>query len=499
MVAAGVVVAAGVAATIPDTLVGVFYDDGIYAALARNLAEGGGYRVPYLPGQPPGVHYPFGYPAFLALLWLAWPSFPDNVVLLRGANAVLLGAFAALTTGYLGSRIAVPRWLTMLAVCAACLSVPMLAVATVLFAEPLFLALAAGALWCADASGEREGRTGWVLAVTAGLLAGASQLTRSIGAAVVFGVVVALLLSRRPQRAVVAFALALACVIPWALWTAAHQGATDSAIAANYGTYGQLLEQGGSGLLSPASLVAMARPLAALALPRLGTATVALGVIALVVLAAGWWELGRRARAAQLMLPCYLAVVMTWPYGPDRFLWAIVPWLAPVFALGVWRLWQLEGAPRSRAALRAVTAAAAVAVAAGYASSQWTGIRAGGATAAQREISDSFREVLPWIREQTGSSAVIATEDEALVWLYTGRRAVPSYVWRARGRTAESLGPDSLRAWLDRSGATHLMLMGPGSDAAPTIDALLQRHPGYLRVVRSWPWPILAFEIQRGV
>jgi len=93
---------------------------------------------------------------------------------------------------------------------------------------------------------------------------------------------------------------------------------------------------------------------------------------------------------------------------------------------------------------------------------------------------------------------VIATEDEALVWLYTGRMAVPSYLWRVRGRESESLGPDSLRAWLDRSGATHLVLTGTGSEAAPTINALLGSRPGYLRVARVWPGGIFAFAIARA-
>ena len=78
---AGLVAAAVAAALMPRALVGVFYDDGIYVALARSLAEGHGYHLLYLPGAPAAVHYPPLYPAFLALLWRVWPSFPDNVVL----------------------------------------------------------------------------------------------------------------------------------------------------------------------------------------------------------------------------------------------------------------------------------------------------------------------------------------------------------------------------------------------------------------------------------
>ena len=84
-----------------------------------------------------------------------------------------------------------------------------------------------------------------------------------------------------------------------------------------------------------------------------------------------------------------------------------------------------------------------------------------------------------------------------MLWLYTGRRAVPNYVWRHRGRGAESLGPDSLRAWFDRAGVTAAVLTGPGSDAAATMNDVLSRFPGYLRVARVWPGSVLAFTVNR--
>jgi hypothetical protein len=106
--------------------------------------------------------------------------------------------------------------------------------------------------------------------------------------------------------------------------------------------------------------------------------------------------------------------------------------------------------------------------------------------------------LLPWIQARTEPEAVIASEDEALLWLYTGRRAVPNYVWRVRGRSAEALGPDSLRAWLERSHADYLVLTGPGSDPARMVDALIGRRPGYLQMVQVWAGPMFAFRVHHG-
>ena len=46
------------------------------------------------------------------------------------------------------------------------------------------------------------------------------------------------------------------------------------------------------------------------------------------------------------------------------------------------------------------------------------------------------------------------------------------------------------------AGVTHVLLTGPRSDAAPTLNQLLAR-PGYLRLVHVWPGSVLAFAVDR--
>jgi hypothetical protein len=500
MLAAALATGGIVAAVMPRALVGVFYDDGIYLALARSLAEGHGYHLMYLPGSPATVHYPFGYPAFLAALWRLWPRFPDNVVLFRAANVVLMAVFAALSAGHIGARVAGRRWAGALLVMLAATAIPLVTVATVLFAEPLFLALAAGACWLAESACGAEGRRGILVAALAGALAGASALTRSIGIAVIAGIVATLLAARRPRAALAAGSVAALLLAPWSIWVAAHHAQLDPAIAANYGTYGDLLRQSGWAWLSPASLGDLGRPLGVIALPSAALLRAVLALPALALLLAGIVTLVREMPSLGWTLACYLGIVLVWPYGPDRFLWAALPWLALAFALGVQATWRraARASGRPRAALRAVAVVGALAVASGYGSFQVRGYSHGWATSTQRGISATMSTVLPWIRQATDTTAVIAGEDEALLWLYTGRRAVPNYLWRVRGRGAESLGADSLHAWLERTGATYLVLTGPRSDAATTIDALIGLRPGYLRLIQVWPGPMYAFRIQHG-
>lgn len=497
-VVAGVVVATVILLVMPwHALVGVFYDDGIYLALARSLVSGGGYHLPYLPGAPAGVHYPFAYPAFLAALWKLWPAFPDNVRLMRGANAVFMGVAAALMTAHLAARVALPRWLTALVIVLAATAVPMVAVATVLFSEPLFLVFAAAACWAADAAVSSEGGRAMKLATLAGILAGTATETRSIGVTVIGGIVLAFAVRRRWKEAAAAAIPAALLVLPWVIWSSAHHAGVDPLIASNYGTYGDLLRQNGTGFLTGQSFLEVARPLAAIALPPMPEIfRVILGLNALLVLFAGFVALTQVAPSVGWMLWCYLAIVAVWPYAPDRFIWGALPWIAVAFPLGLLQLGSTRSKIWGRTSPLSWVAACAVII--GFAIGQIRGYARGFATTTQVGISDTMNDILPWIRTATDSTAIIAGEDEALIWLYTGRRAVPSFVWRVTGRTGVSFGADSLHAWLERSGATHLILTGPGSEAAPTVDELLSRRPGYLELIRVWPGQLFAFRIHRG-
>jgi hypothetical protein len=494
-VLAGFVVFGVVGSQITPALAGVFYDDGIYLALAKALREGEGYRLAYLPGSPPGVHYPFGYPAFLALLWSFGPEFPATVSFFKWVNAAVFAAACGLLTWHLSARGRLPPAGAVVAVVLPAVSVPVVALATVLFAEPLFLLLLVCACIAASASVAAEGRRGWALAAAAGLLAGLAVLTRSIGVAVIGGTLLALLMARKRGPALLSAAIAAALVAPWVAWTVAHGSSIDPLIATNYGTYGVYAGQAGIGWLSAGSLLELLQPLGAVSLPPFAAAAALAAAVSLPLLAWGLVCLARRLPALGLTLLVYMAITAVWPYEPSRFVWAVLPLAGAAFAMG---LHDCHQRLTSRPALRLAVLAVAVVIGAGTALRAVTGHLRGAATATQLGISATMASVIDWAREATDPGDVIASEDEAMLWLYAGRKAVPNFLWKVTGRGGVSLGPDSLRAWLDRSGANWLVLTGPGSDAAADVDALLGRDPGYLRLVRMWPGRVMAFAVARG-
>jgi len=492
LVVAAVALAGGVVA-VNRLLVGVFYDDGLYAGLALALARGAGYVHPHLPGAPAAIHYPPLYPLVLAPLFGLLPldaaALAGKVLnLLLAATGAGLIAWHAVRVEVLGP--AAPRWLAPTVVAAAALAIPSLAMQAVLFAEPLFVVLLVLAVAWADLppAGWSPGRA----TLLAGAAAALALLTRSIGVAAGAGIVVFLFLVRGASfrllvRAAVPVALA---AVGWGAWLARHGAGLDPALALNYGSYGEVIRQTGLAAFG-VSAPDLPRPLAAITLgwvPSLPLFLVIAGA-ALAILIYGLILLCRRSSGGFTLLG-YLAILALWPYPPDRFLWAVLPWLALAWAAGAVALWR----GRMRIAVGVVAACLAVGYATyevrGYAHRWWEG--------AARDISDNFTELLPWVRTLP-ANAVVATDDEALVWLYSGRRAVPLYLYAYHGRNTVEPDPATHRAYLERQGVTHVLLGSPSGDAARELHALLVAYPHWLSGVQRWPGGRWAFAVTPDV
>jgi hypothetical protein len=466
--------------TLNDTLVGVFYDDGLYAGLARALGTGHGYVHLHLPGAPAAVHYPPLYPVLLAPLFGALPLSAAALaakilnLLLAAAAAGLVAWHAARTqvNSILGEGL--PRWLAPVIVAAAAISIPVLATQAVLFSEPLFAVLFAAAIIAADREPPRP--------VLAGTFAALALLTRSIAIAAGAGIVVSLLLVRRAHWRVAAQVAGpvIVAALGWGLWVFTHGRGIDPALALNYGGLGDVMSQTGLAAFG-ASVLDLPRPLGALTLAWLGVPIVyrIVGLAALAVGVYGLVLLTRRSAAGWSLIG-YLAILAVWPYPADRFLWVVLPWLALAWTAGAVAL------ARRQPRLRVVVLALAACIVVGYGLNEARGLAGGWWGTTARGISANLRELLPAIAA-VPDSAVVASDDEALVWLYTGRKAVPFYLWSRRGREVVEPTPAEHRAYLERQGVTHVLLTGRGSGSDRELDALLGTYRGWLVVTRVWP------------
>ncbi len=483
---AGVAVALGALAVgalaLNRSLVGGFYDDGLYAVLARSLATGHGYSYLHLPGAPAAIHFPPLYPLVLTPLFGLLPLNAAVLAakvlnLLLAASAAGLVAWHAVRTDLLGPGV--PRWIAPAVVLAAALAIPVLTVQSVLFAEPLFAVLLAVTVVLGDRPPPQLAPVS--AAAAAGVAAALTLLTRTIGIAVGLGVVAFLLVVRRvsPRQAMAAAAPVFLAGLLWGWWTVTHRQAVDPALAINYGSYGEVLRQTGLGALG-GGLRDLPRPLAAVTLSWL-PGRLLYWLAALPALGVGVYGLATLCRRSCIgfALAGYLAILAVWPFAPDRFLWAVLPWLGLVWAVGATTLWRFV---RLHLPLLVLTGVLAV----GFAIYEVMGFARHGYAGQAADISANFRELLPGI-EELPSRAVLATDDEALVWLYAGRTAVPFYLYGYNGAAVVEPTPADQRAYLERQGVTHILLASPQSPSARELRALIAAYPGWLVPMHGWP------------
>jgi len=462
-------------------LVGGFYDDGLYAGIALALARGLSFVHPHLPGTPAVVHYPPLYPLMLAPLFGAFPV-PVAAYLGKVLNLVLaalsagLIAWHAARTRLLGDDA--PAWVAPVVVATAAIAIPVLATQAVLFSEPLFALLLAAAVILADAPPAWATPSG--SAALAGLAAAFALLTRSIGVAAGAGIVLFLLHARRaPLRVALGAAAPVAVASAgWAWWLLRHRGGIDFALAMNYGSYVETVHQAGLGVFWPATRDLL-RPLGNLTLGWLPWAPLYYVCAAAAVAVGGYGLYGLvRRSAVAWTLACYFLILMVWPFPSDRFLWGVLPWLALVWVSGAIAV---RRHPRLR--LSVVLLSATMGLGYGLIEVQGLAGRWWGTTA--QRISSNFSELLPRL-DSLPPDAVLATDDEALVWLYTRRTTVPFYLYSYRSRTETRPTPAEQRSYLERQGVTHILLSGFGSGSDVELDALLGAYPGWLTVIYRW-------------
>lgn len=440
-----------------DALVGIFFDDGIYVVGAKALAEGQGYRNLHLPGAPPMVHYPILYPLFLSLWWRLWPQFPGNTVLLELTDSAAFGT-ALWIMGRHARRLPLPFWASLGLLALGVIAFPLLTTLGVRFSEPLFLALAGAAISLAD---RHPGGLG--TAASAGVLAGLATLCRSVGITVLAGVPVALWWTRRRKEAVVAAAAGVVLVVPWVLWTSRHYAEIDPLLA-NYTSYVQeAIQAGGKPILEGLALRAF-WPIPELMFPRLPRwAFYPAALVLLGTLVSGAVRAAPRAPALVAVLGFYYAVASLWPFPPHRFVWVTVPWMLLLGGIGCAVVWT-----RGRAGQLAVAALGLLAVA-GYLRREALSLSERRFAAPAERSSQAFRLLVGSIAAETPPDAVVASEDEALIYLYTGRHTVPSHLFRWEGLSTRPLPPEQIADYLCRSGTTHLAVTGPGDPAADLV------------------------------
>ena len=410
-----------------DLAIGVFQDDGHYAILARALATGHGYHYTNLPGAPAATHFPPGYPLLLAPLWWIAPSFPGNVAVLKLLNVVLL-AVAAVAIRAVARRLGglSPLAASMLAMVSVA-TVPVLFLSGLLFSEIAFIAALCGVLLVAEPVVAHEDAS-WRRVLGVGVAIGALAMLRTVGVTLLPAVLAVLLWRRRWQASALVLAGACVFLVPWQLWSAAHARDVSSAIAGAYGAYGTWLTDawraGGAPFVRDVLLENLRGLRMLLMLFGLYDAPLwarAMATLALVTLvASGAWALRRRAPVTVLLFVPYVALLLLWPFPPDRFLWPLWPFTVMLAVAGARALSETSRPAAVRRGARVLAASLAVLLAVWHVRT-WPG----------RSWEEMSRTNARVGRAAAGvvlalpADGLVASDQDAMVALYANRQAVP--------------------------------------------------------------------------
>ncbi len=240
---------------------------------------------------------------------------------------------------------------------------------------------------------------------------------------------------RRWLAAVLVCVAGAVVMLPWQLWVAAHAAEVPPVFAGKYGSYSAWLAGGvrAGGIPWMAQLVVfnvaqvIAQGWATLAVDTLPAVVRWAATVAVTAFfAAGWWRLLRRAPVAAWLVAMYLALVISWPFMPARFTWAIWPLVGMIFGLAIEAVVTWRPGPRPQVAARWASLALALLLVAGYARYNYLGTARGWWTQVQAIVADRAKPLAEWVVANTPEDAIIATDDDVLIHLYTGRHTIPN-------------------------------------------------------------------------
>lgn len=470
--------------------VGLFHDDGIYAATAESLAEGRGYRVISVPTEPAQSKYPMLYPLLLAAVWRMAPHFPDNVSALQlvgtVATACLLFGAAYLKRGLvdddsLASDVAF--------VIALGLSPLVTTMGVMILSDTTFAALCV-ALWLIQGRADR--RTSWWLTLGGALLAALLMNTRRLG--VVFVMTFAIQAWRAGRRHFVGYLALTGALVVGAWFATPSVTPVSNPLLEYYSGYetnliASLLRSPSHALaIAGSNIVYAGRGLAELLLP---VPVIGVPWLLAILAALGCPTTLRRAgTTTSLGVLLYVVLVLVYPFNPTRYLLPLTPiilialfngtaavasaamrWVGtrqwplvrsasyvPIALLLLtnlaWGWWNFQGSRTERLRL-------------------WAGVPA-------PYSWQGFEETIDWINAHTPQDTVLAAAYDPLYYLHTGRRGVrpwfhqpDTYFYPLNDRRPNVGAAGDIRVALDALGVTLLVVDPVDGYAEQTaVDAL---------------------------
>lgn len=189
-------------------------DNATYIQLARNIADGLGYSNVSPNGITPASHFPPGYPAFLAFfVWIGL----DSLILFKVLNGILL-CLSLLLIYRVAERLSGNRAVALSASLLACFSPQLMHFSSMAMSEMLYLfctVMSFFALYRYSLSKKSFYLSPWFFVAL--LSAVATYYIRTVGASVLFAVVLFFLFRKEWKAAAASVAAIFLLLLPWSL------------------------------------------------------------------------------------------------------------------------------------------------------------------------------------------------------------------------------------------------------------------------------------------
>jgi hypothetical protein len=406
--------------------IGRYHDDAVYLVIAKAIAAGHGYRLESLPEPVPETGFPPLFPALLAIFTLVSKQ-PQWLKLLPLACTA---GWLILTRKLLLKMGASPNSALLLVGLTAA-SPAIVLLSTNLMAESLFALLVTAALLTL-----LEER-----ALLAGVFAGLATLTRIAGVPLIVACILILVARRRLRSAAIFAAVAMVMIAPWFGWSLAHAGNTylSSNVFTALAASEKLMVVGHnfvSLLASPFALVTGYVNTFTI------STTVAIAIASLIV---------RRQIVPDLFVGLYCMALLCWVWPPERF-------VAPILPLILWMVWRAFRKVEPREAVAAVVFIAVL-----------VPLFMNATRKSSAHDDAEMQKLFALIRANTDPASVLLANQDAVVYLNTGRKAVRGFVpngfdlyYAAR---QSAITPDKLSNAIRESHVSYVVLT-PDADFA---------------------------------
>ena len=424
---------------------GDLHDDSLYFVSAKSLADGGGYRIESLPGEPAQTKYPPLYPLLLSIAWRLNPQFPANLTLAAWLSWLALPAIL-FELAFLYPRWGLPRAGVWALIFLFAVNPYVILFSTQLLSEMPFLALSLAVILVI----ERAAKGSVAAAAWAGAIAGLAYLTRSAGLALLVSGIVYLWLIRKQRVAAALFSAAMVpFVAGWMLWARLHQTATNDPALIYYLDYFRYelysVSWSDLHLILWKNLDGLLWGLGGLILPKVFDSQFLkiLSEVLAIAMISGVVRLVRSGKAAFYSLFGLLSagLLIIWHFPPnERFVLPLMPLalaglgteadhLAAMFQSA--RRHPDKGQRVAAAGFLAVVVAIGLGCLALQAVMDWSFLPADAAQHRERKIQSA--SLYGWIRANTAADASFLAADDAMLFLNTGRPAMskplPPALW----------------------------------------------------------------------